>query len=219
MDAVTVSPSLAALAGAAAVAAGVAFVLRPAQLASQPPPGISLPAVSASPPAPPPARMIVYVAGAVVHPGVYPLSGDARASDALVKAGGATGDADLVAVNLAARVTDGEEIAVPRQGEVRPRPPTGAPRRLPRRTAAPGAERPRRFPRRAADVSGPPVDLNAADAQTLAELPGIGPVLAGRIVAFRALNGPFASVDGLADVAGITPQRLEALLSRLTASR
>ena len=70
---------------------------------------------------PPPerAQLLVYVAGAVVHPGVYALASDARARDALAKAGGATHDADLVAVNLAAHVADGDELAVPRQGEAR----------------------------------------------------------------------------------------------------
>jgi competence protein ComEA len=56
------------------------------------------------------------------------------------------------------------------------------------------------------------VDLNTADESELAELPGIGPTLAARIVEFRTLNGPFASVDGLADVAGITPARLDELI-------
>jgi competence protein ComEA len=60
------------------------------------------------------------------------------------------------------------------------------------------------------------VDLNTADESTLAELPGIGQTLAERIVEFRTLNGPFASVDGLADVAGITPQRLDTLAPLLS---
>jgi competence protein ComEA len=209
---VSISPSLAALAGAAAVALAVAFVLRPAQLAPHAEPAVSASPVTERPPAPPP-RTLVYVAGAVVHPGVYALGGDARAQDALAKAGGATRDADLVAVNLAARVADGDEIAVPRRGEVRP-PVRSAHRRTPAGTA-----HRRRSPRRAAAADGPVVDLNAADARTLSELPGIGPVLAERIVDFRALNGPFASVDGLADVAGISPQRLDALLPRLSAGR
>jgi competence protein ComEA len=209
---VIISPSLAALAGAAAVALVVAFVLRPAQLAPHPEPALGAPAQAERPPAPPP-RTLVYVAGAVVHPGVYALSGDARAQDALAKAGGATRDADLVAVNLAARVADGDEIAVPRQGEAR------APARSAHRRPPAGGARRRRSPRRAETATGPVVDLNAADARTLSELPGIGPVLAERIVDFRALNGPFASVDGLADVAGVTPQRLDAILPRLTAGR
>lgn len=214
-----ISPSLAAVAGAALVAVIVAFVLRPAQLAPHPAPELTPPAEHAHAPAPPRATLLVYVAGAVLHPGVYALAGDARAKDALAKAGGATRDADLVAVNLAARVADGDEIAVPHFGEAKTRP---AARSSPRR-AAPAERRTRQRPRRSTAGSvaadAPSVNLNAADAQTLSELPGIGPALAERIVEFRMLNGPFASVDGLADVAGITPQRLDALIPLLTTGR
>jgi competence protein ComEA len=149
-----------------------------------------------------------------VHPGVYALSGDARAQDALAKAGGPAHDADLVAVNLAAHVVDGDEIAVPRQGEARS---ASTARSAHRRTSAGGARPARRRPRRSAVANAPTVDLNTADENTLAELPGIGATLAARIVEFRTLNGPFASVDGLADVAGITPQRLDTLTPLLSA--
>jgi competence protein ComEA len=214
---VTVSPAFAAVAGAALVAVAVAFVLRPAQLAPHPAPEFHEPdeAGRVAPPVRPPT--LVYVAGAVRHPGVYALADGARARDALAKAGGATGDADLVAVNLAAHVADGDEIAVPRRGEART-----APRARAAHRRAPSGEGRRRRPRRSdapEAFAGPTVDLNAADQRTLAGLPGIGPALAERIVAFRSLNGPFASVDGLADVAGITPRRLDALAPRLTAGR
>ena len=220
MAVVNITPSLAAIAGASLVAVVVAFVLRPAQLAPHPAPELSVPReiVHPSPPARP--QTLVYVAGAVAHPGVYTVSGDARAQDALAKAGGPTRDADLVAVNLAAHVADGDEIAVPHQGEVRL---ASSARSAHRRTSPAGARRTRRRPRRSvtsdgtASAGSQTVDLNTADERTLADLPGIGPTLAERIVEFRTLNGPFASVDGLADVAGITPQRLDALAPLLTA--
>jgi competence protein ComEA len=217
---VNISPSLAAVAGASLVAVVVAFVLRPAQLAPRPAPELT-PSERAHANAPTErARVLVYVAGAVVHPGVYALAGDARANDALAKAGGATHDADLVAVNLAAHVADGDEIAVPHFGEANSRPTA---RSSPRRAGSASERRTRRRPRRSTASSttadAQAVDLNSADAQTLAELPGIGPTLAERIVEFRTLNGPFASVDGLADVAGITPQRLDALIPLLTTGR
>jgi DNA uptake protein ComE-like DNA-binding protein len=219
---VNISPSLAAVAGAALVAVVVAFVLRPAQLAPHPAPESTTAPEHAHASVVERAQTLVYVAGAVVHPGVYALSGDARARDALAKAGGATHDADLVAVNLAAHVTDGDEIAVPRYGE---EPAAPATRTAAHRTSPSTARRTRRRPRRTAEAADravadtPSVDLNSADAATLAELPGIGPTLAERIVEFRTLNGPFASVDGLADVAGITPQRLDTLMPLLTAGR
>jgi competence protein ComEA len=222
---VTISPSLAAVGGASLVAVVVAFVLRPVQLAPHPSPELSLPRESVHAPAPASARpqTMVYVAGAVAHPGVYVIAPDARAKDALAKAGGATLDADLVAVNLAAHVADGDEIAVPHQGDVLRA--ASAARSAHRRTAG-AAHVTRRRPRRAATNAGSAepesaqvVDINTAGADALAQLPGIGPTLAERIVEFRTLNGPFASVDGLADVAGITAQRLDALTPSLTAGR
>lgn len=140
-----------------------------------------------------PSKVVVYVAGAVVHAGLYTLAAGARAQDAVVRAGGLSADADGAGVNLAQRLSDGEEIAVPRQGEA---PPRAARTRAARKSAAVPAA----------------VDLNAADASALASLPGIGPTLAARIVEYRRLNGPFASIDELADVAGMTQRRIDALL-------
>jgi competence protein ComEA len=213
---VTFSPMLAAAAGAAFVAAVIAFVLRPAQLAPAAPPALAAPRVAEPVVASPPPAL-VYVAGAVRHPGVYALPAGSRARDALALAGGPAGEADLVAVNLAARVADGDEIAVPLQGEARTAPRA----RTAHRSTSGTSGRRRRRPRHddAAPAAESPVDLNSADQRTLGALPGIGPELAARIVAFRAVNGPFASVDGLADVAGITPRRLDALAPLLTAGR
>ncbi len=217
MSGVNISPSLAAIAGASVVALAVAFVLRPAQLAPHPNPEASALHESVRvAPSPERAQLLVYVAGAVVHPGVYALASDARARDALAKAGGATHDADLVAVNLAAHVADGDELAVPHLGDARP---VASARSTRGRTTA-VERRTRRRPRRADAPAGPAsqtLDLNTADVSALSLLPGIGPTLAERIVEFRTLNGPFASVDGLADVAGITPARLDALAPLLTA--
>jgi competence protein ComEA len=125
-------------------------------------------------------------------------------------------------VNLAAHVNDGEEIAVPRLGEARSR---ASPRSRRHGAQAAGGRQTRRRPNRTPGGAGSapslaaPIDLNTAEEQSLAKLPGIGPTLAARIVQFRAFNGPFASVDGLADVAGITPSRLDALASVLTVGR
>ena len=222
MCSVNITPSLAAVAAASLVAGVVAFELRPAQLAPHPAPELAVPHEVIRAPAAVRPQTLVYVAGAVAHPGVYAIASDARAQDALAKAGGATRDADLVAVNLAAHVADGDEIAVPRQGEA---PARSSARPAHRRTTGAG-RRSRRRPRRdapdadaAASEPVQLVDINTAGAPALAKLPGIGPTLAERIVEFRTLNGPFASVDGLADVAGITPQRLDALAPSLTAGR
>lgn len=145
------------------------------------------------------ARAVVYVAGAVVRPGVYDVASGARVQDAVQRAGGLRADADPLAVNLAARVSDGEEIAVVRIGDATPKPLRRA-RRTRKRAAAPLS----------------PVDLNSADAAALASLPGVGATLAARIVEYRRLNGAFASVDELADVAGMTQRRVDALAPYLT---
>ena len=166
---------------------------------------------------------VVYVAGAVRRPGVYALPAEARVGDALARAGGGRRDADLVAVNLAARLHDGDEIAVPILGAA---PPPRASARGARRSdrhqhtrSEPAAALPSDAGggpsgtrgRRARRANPPPdsVDLNSADERTLQTLPGVGPALAARIVLFRAANGPFGSVDELLDVAGITERRLE----------
>lgn len=130
-----------------------------------------------------PATVVVHVVGAVAAPGVVRLPAGSRVTDAVAAAGGATAEADLAAVNLARVLTDGEQIVVPRPGD--PAPPAGA---------APGA----------ADDT---VDLNAASLAELDGLPGVGPVLAQRIVDGR----PYTSVDELDQVSGIGQTLLERL--------
>lgn len=134
---------------------------------------------------PAPAEIYVHVLGAVERPGLYVLRADSRVVDALAAAGGSTDAADLAGVNLARRVEDGEQILVPVVGAV-------------------------------ADPSAPPsgdgtVDLNTADQAALEELPGIGPALAERIVAWREDNGRFRTVDDLLAVPGIGEKVLEGL--------
>ncbi|HTW84536.1 MAG TPA: ComEA family DNA-binding protein [Candidatus Sulfotelmatobacter sp.] len=160
------------------------------------------------------AGALAYVAGSVVRPGVYPVPPGARVRDLLAAAGGTRADADLVAVNLAAHVEDGDEVVVPKLGEVVPRRTrrTHGPRRA---HAHAHPRRGRRAERRGREVPASPVDLNRADAEQLAAVPGIGPALAERIVAFRAANGPFGSTDELLDVEGVTDKRLDAAMPYL----
>jgi competence protein ComEA len=118
--------------------------------------------------------VVVHVVGAVVTPGVVTLPGGSRVGDAIDAVGGSTPEADLSAVNLARPLVDGEQVWVPRPGE------------------APVPD---------ASVDDGLVNINTADAATLDTLPGVGPVLAGRIIAAR----PFTSVDDLERVSGIGP--------------
>jgi competence protein ComEA len=158
-----------------------------------------------------PSEVVVYVAGAVARPGIYRLPAGRRVDDALRAAGAAKPDADLIAVNLAAPLHDGEEIAVPQRGV--PLRSLGAGRAAPAALDRRGGRRGGRVRKPAPPAE--PLDLNHADVPALAALPGVGRGLAERIVAFREANGPFASVDELADVAGVTDRRLEALLPYL----
>jgi competence protein ComEA len=138
--------------------------------------------------------VVVHVVGAVTTPGLVQLPAGSRVADAVSAAGGATTEADLSRVNLARLVTDGEQVVIPRPGEqVAAAPASGGP------AGAPSAS------------GGAPVNLNTADAAALDSLPGIGPVLAERIIAFRTDNGPFTSVDDLGEVSGIGERLLDQL--------
>ncbi len=131
--------------------------------------------------------LVVHVSGPVARPGVVVLPADSRVADAVAAAGGALGSADLELLNLAAPVADGQQVIVPRSGA--PGQPTAT-------TPA---------------LDGGLVDLNQADVAELEELPGVGPVLAERIVAHRETNGPFGSIEDLLDVPGIGEARLATL--------
>lgn len=145
-------------------------------------------------------EVVVHVVGAVATPGVRRLPVGARVVDAIDASGGATPDADLARVNLAAVLTDGQQVVVPRPGEVLA--PVGS--------AAAGADG------AATGVAGAPINVNTATAAELEELPGVGPATAEAIIAHRESVGPFSSVDDLLDVRGIGEAKLEQLRDRAT---
>lgn len=147
-----------------------------------------------------PSAVVVDVAGAVRRPGVYELPPGSRVDDAVRRAGGATARADLAAINLAAPLEDGRQILVPERtpaGGVAAA-PGGAAAAPAGGTAAPGAP-------------AVPIDLNTATAEQLDTLDGIGPGIAGDILAYRQEHNGFGSVDELAQVPGIGPARMAAL--------
>jgi competence protein ComEA len=139
--------------------------------------------------------LVVDVVGAVRKPGLYHLADGARVADAVAQAGGLAPRADRRAVNLAARVADGQQVIVAARGS----PGSG------------GASGEGAGASGAASSSGAPVSLSAASAEELDTLPGIGPVTAQKIVAFRQEHGPFTSVEGLDAIPGIGPARLAEL--------
>jgi competence protein ComEA len=131
-------------------------------------------------PIPRPERVTVHVSGAVIRPGLVEVDAEARVADAVAAAGGATSEADLGAMNLASTLRDGDHIAVPAIGM----------------SNSPGG------------FAESGIDLNTASASKLEELPGVGPVLAERIVEFREREGRFESVEDLLDVPGIGESKL-----------
>ncbi len=153
-------------------------------------------------------RALVHVAGAVRRPGVYRLADGARVQDALRRAGGATSRADTGAINLAARVADGQQVVVPRRvvGPGAGAAPGGADGG----DAAGGA---------AGDAAGgaaaPPISLSTATLEQLDTLDGVGPATARKILDWRRQHGGFRSVDDLGQVPGIGPKRLAALRERV----
>ncbi|MHB1063660.1 MAG: helix-hairpin-helix domain-containing protein [Georgenia sp.] len=152
--------------------------------------------------------VVVHVAGAVRHPGLVELRAGARVADAVEAAGGATDDAEVAAVNLARLLVDAEQVYLPRVGES-PLGGAGA------AGAAPGGGTGGEAAGGAAGADGP-VDLNTAGRVELDALPGVGPVLAERILAWRDLNGPFTSVEDLDAVSGIGPAMMERLRDLVT---
>ncbi|MGQ9780309.1 MAG: helix-hairpin-helix domain-containing protein, partial [Bacillota bacterium] len=152
-------------------------------------------------------ELVVHVCGAVKSPGVYRLPAGARVYEAVAAAGGALPEADQEALNLAAFVQDGEQIRLPRRGEV------------PRMGAGAGGGSPARTGVTAGTIKKPsfPLNVNRASAAELEAVPGIGPTLAARIVAYRGANGPFASLEDLLNVEGIGEKTLARLRPYLSA--
>jgi competence protein ComEA len=143
--------------------------------------------------------MAVHVAGNVLKPGVYDLPSDSRVVDAIRLAGGATAIADLNAINLANRLSDGQRVYVPAVGE-----------KVSVSSQDGGGT---------GDVIATveyPININSADIALLDELPGVGPATAQAIVTYRDQHGPFASVKGLEDVPGIGPAKVAALQGLVT---
>lgn len=133
--------------------------------------------------------VVVDVTGAVRRPGVYRLPAGSRVEDAVARAGGAEGHAVLEAINLAARLADGQQVVVPSS-------------RLGAVAAGAGSE-------------DGPISLGTATVEQLDTIDGIGPVTAADIVEFRDEHGGLASVEQLDQVSGIGPATMEALRERL----
>jgi competence protein ComEA len=160
-----------------------------------------------SPTTPPDQPVVVSVVGLVTTPGLVTLTPGARVADAVTAAGGALAGADMIGLNLARHIADGEQVVVGLS------PAPGAPAALGSSVTAgsTGSSAPEATSSGAAAPPGQPVNLNTATVEQLDALPGVGPVTAAAIVAWRSAHGSFTSVDQLGDVDGIGPARLDKL--------
>ncbi|MFI8565241.1 helix-hairpin-helix domain-containing protein [Rhodococcus sp. NPDC078407] len=156
-------------------------------------------------------ELVVSVVGLVTQPGLVRLQPGSRIADAVAAAGGSVEGGDLLALNMAARVADGDQIVV---GVVPPQPApllsgtSSTQTTTPDSAVSSGSGYPGSTGGTGAAAAGGTVDLNAATVAELDALPGVGPVTATSIVSWREINGPFISVDQLAEVDGIGPGRL-----------
>ncbi len=129
-------------------------------------------------------QITVHVSGWVLHPGLVTVDGDSRVAEIVAAAGGALPGAKLDTVNLAQVLRDGDQLVIPGPHDD---------------ALGVGGE------------EGGPLRLNSASAQQFEGLPGVGPVLAERIVTYRETHGPFGAVEDLLDVPGIGERKLESI--------
>ncbi len=176
-------------------------------------------AIAGSEPAPVPTEVVVHVVGAVKSPGILRLPPGSRVIDAISRAGGAAPTADLDELNLAAMLTDGTQLYVPKK-QTGASPPQrsvatervsaqyrGGASSVPTYSAAPtpllssGGSR-------SGELAKGSININTAGRSELERLPGVGPATADKILAYRKQHGGFTSVDELLNVRGIGPKKL-----------
>jgi competence protein ComEA len=179
---------------------GTEIVLAPVASA----PAAASPGAPASPAASMAPDLIVYVCGAVHSPGVVRLPPGGRVGDAVALAGGAIGKAELSAVNLAALVTDGQQIMVPERGAAPVTTSVGGDATA----AAPGAS--------GVAPSGGLININSASVTELDALDGVGPSTAQKIVDYRTSSGGFKTIEEMMNVPGIGEAKFAAMKDSIT---
>lgn len=158
----------------------------------------SVPTAAAAPSKAADSSLVVSVVGKVRSPGLVTVPGGARVADALGAAGGPVDGADLTTVNLARKLSDGEQVYVG----------IPVPAAVPAQTGPPGTPAPPGAPAK--------VNLNTATAEQLDALPGVGTVTAQRIIDWRTQHKTFTSVDQLQEVDGIGPSKFAKLRDLVT---
>jgi competence protein ComEA len=145
----------------------------------------------------------VHVVGAILRPGLYRFPDGSRVQDAISAAGGLASGADLNALNLAAKLEDGQQLVIPYPGGA---PPTPGPTQG--FQVIPGLGTP--------TPSQSLININTGSAQDLNSLPGIGPSIAQRIIDYRAAHGPFSQIEDIMNVAGIGPATFDNIKDLIT---
>ncbi|MEW5865460.1 MAG: helix-hairpin-helix domain-containing protein [Bacillota bacterium] len=158
-----------------------------------------------------PNLITVHVCGAVAKPGVYALPSGSRVADAVMIAGGLTGNASPESVNMASMLVDSTQVYVPAKDLPRP-----GQAKAPTAVGVDAAHAPGQAPPASAARTTGKVNINTATAAELEMLPGIGPALALRILEFRNVNGKFERPEQLMDVSGIGPKKYAALKDLVT---
>ena len=166
---------------------------------AHPPVTLHLPSPSAMALATPAAMLVIDVAGKVLHPGVYRLPENSRAIDAIKMAGGVLKGVSTTDINLAHVLVDGEQIVV------------GAPA-APVSTTSKRSKGTTKSGKKSTTVI---VNINTATAAQLVQLPGVGPVMASKIIAYRTSHGKFAATSEIASVPGFGKKRYEAVAKQL----
>jgi competence protein ComEA len=156
-------------------------------------------------PAPTIAPIAVDVTGAVVRPGLYNFPKGSRVQDAIDAAGGTVLEADTSSLNLAARLEDGQQLAIPYKGGVAPTESLFTSSSPNPTATSTGSE-----------SQGDLININTATVDELDSLPGVGPTTAQKIVAYRDLNGPFTKIEDIVNVPGIGPATFDDMKSLIT---
>ena len=159
-------------------------------LISSPPRGV---AIQLAPP-PTPSPLMIDISGAVKTPGVYQLPQESRMQGVIQMAGGLIPDANTSAVNMAARLMDGQKIIIPLEGEEIPITKSNPVEEISGATSV-------------ADMQ--PININTATQEELETLPGIGPSKAAAIIEYRSSHGPFTTLEDILEVSGIGEKTLD----------
>ena len=149
--------------------------------------------------------VVVHVVGSVSRPGVYTLKGKPRVIDAVKKAGGFKKSAARAGINLAAIITDGQQVYIPSKAELKKKKSKDEPAST--NPMPSGSNSPTPVPDGAAGL----INVNTADMTALESLPGIGPATAQKIIADREQNGPYKNINDLDRVSGIGLKKVEAM--------